>query len=27
MSPATVEADVDRHTEVFDAAARELTGR
>src|SRR5438874_2482040 len=25
MSPATVEADVDRHTEVFDAAARELT--
>jgi glutamate-1-semialdehyde 2,1-aminomutase len=27
MSPATVEADVDRHTEVFDAAAEELTGR
>ena len=25
MSPATTEADVDRHTEVFDAAARELT--
>ncbi|HYH90488.1 MAG TPA: aspartate aminotransferase family protein [Solirubrobacteraceae bacterium] len=24
MSPATTEADVDRHTEVFDAAAREL---
>jgi glutamate-1-semialdehyde 2,1-aminomutase len=24
MSPATVEADVDRHTEVFDEAAREL---
>ena len=26
MSPATTEADVDRHTEVFDEAARELTG-
>ena len=26
MSPATTEADVDRHTEVFDAAASELTG-
>jgi glutamate-1-semialdehyde 2,1-aminomutase len=26
MSPDTTEADVDRHTEVFDAAARELTG-
>jgi glutamate-1-semialdehyde 2,1-aminomutase len=26
MSPATNEADVDRHTEVFDAAAAELTG-
>ncbi|MGB2875307.1 MAG: aspartate aminotransferase family protein [Gaiellaceae bacterium] len=26
MSPATTEADVDRHTEVFDAAARELSG-
>jgi glutamate-1-semialdehyde 2,1-aminomutase len=26
MSPATTEADVDRHTEVFEAAARELTG-
>jgi glutamate-1-semialdehyde 2,1-aminomutase len=25
MSPATTEADVDRHTEVFDEAARELT--
>jgi glutamate-1-semialdehyde 2,1-aminomutase len=25
MSPATTEADVDRHTEVFDAAASELT--
>ena len=25
MSPATTEADVDRHTEVFDAAAGELT--
>jgi glutamate-1-semialdehyde 2,1-aminomutase len=25
MSPATTEADVDRHTEVFDAAATELT--
>jgi glutamate-1-semialdehyde 2,1-aminomutase len=25
MSPATTEADVDRHTEVFDSAARELT--
>jgi len=25
MSPATTEADVDRHTQVFDAAARELT--
>jgi hypothetical protein len=25
MSPATSEADVDRHTEVFDAAAAELT--
>src|SRR5215203_2158772 len=25
MSPATVEADVDRHTEMLDAAARELT--
>jgi glutamate-1-semialdehyde 2,1-aminomutase len=24
MSPATTEADVDRHTEVFDAAAGEL---
>ena len=24
MSPATTEADVDRHTEVFDEAAREL---
>jgi hypothetical protein len=26
MSPATSGADVDRHTEVFEAAARELTG-
>ena len=26
MSPATTEADVDRHTEVFAEAARELTG-
>jgi glutamate-1-semialdehyde 2,1-aminomutase len=26
MSPATTEADVDRHTEVFDEAARELMG-
>jgi glutamate-1-semialdehyde 2,1-aminomutase len=26
MSPATTAADVDRHTEVFDAAASELTG-
>ena len=25
MSPATTEADVDRHTEVFESAARELT--
>jgi glutamate-1-semialdehyde 2,1-aminomutase len=25
MSPATTEADVDRHTEVFEGAARELT--
>jgi glutamate-1-semialdehyde 2,1-aminomutase len=25
MSPATTEADVDRHTEVFEEAARELT--
>jgi glutamate-1-semialdehyde 2,1-aminomutase len=25
MSPATTEADVDRHTEVFDEAAKELT--
>jgi glutamate-1-semialdehyde 2,1-aminomutase len=25
MSPATTDADVDRHTEVFDAAASELT--
>jgi hypothetical protein len=25
MSPATTEADVDRHTEMLDAAARELT--
>jgi glutamate-1-semialdehyde 2,1-aminomutase len=25
MSPATTEADVDRHTEVLDRAARELT--
>ena len=25
MSPATTEADVDRHTEVFAEAARELT--
>jgi hypothetical protein len=24
MSPATTEADVDRHTQVFDEAAREL---
>ena len=27
MSPATTEADVDRHTEVFAEAAAELTGR
>src|SRR5439155_3198542 len=27
MSPATTEADVDRHIEVFDAAARELTAK
>jgi glutamate-1-semialdehyde 2,1-aminomutase len=26
MSPATTEADVDRHTDVFNAAVRELTG-
>jgi glutamate-1-semialdehyde aminotransferase len=26
MSPATTEADVDRHTEVFAEAARELAG-
>ena len=26
MSPATTEADVDRHTEVFGAAVAELTG-
>jgi glutamate-1-semialdehyde aminotransferase len=25
MSPTTTEADVDRHTEVFENAARELT--
>jgi glutamate-1-semialdehyde 2,1-aminomutase len=25
MSPATTEADVDRHTEMLDAAARELS--
>ena len=27
MSPATTEADVDLHTEVFGEVARELTGR
>jgi hypothetical protein len=26
MSPATTEADVDRHTEVFAEAAEELVG-
>jgi glutamate-1-semialdehyde 2,1-aminomutase len=26
MSPATTDEDVDRHTEVFSEAARELTG-
>ena len=26
MSPATTEADVDRHTEIFAEAARELAG-
>ncbi len=26
MSPATTEADVDRHTEVFAEATRELAG-
>jgi hypothetical protein len=27
MSPATTEADVDRHSEVFAEAAAELAGR